>query len=279
MTEPNFQPRLRSDGTLDPEPLERMGLDWLTGWMRERLSGRDPWFPLDRRSDEDPEMLIVGLLRSLGSGHPLSALLGSAARRLLDEAGSETPYLGPLLRLCQQAVLPATGPWFTSELERLARQPDDFAARWPGRDLTNEILLAALRQSPGWPGNPARPAWEALLARPESATHALSALGTSLEQQASHLAPWWEACPEEERELELSQLIFEALTTEGEATARDILKQAPSLPADLRQAIDQELRANGARPLFASQARRSASGLNSLKEAGFRREHLLATAA
>lgn len=128
-----------------------------------------------------------------------------------------------------------------------------------------------------WPGNPARPAWEALLTRPESATHALSALGTSLEQQASHLTKWWRACPPEERELELRQLVFEALTTEGEPTARDILGRVSGLPADLRHAIDRELQTNGARPL-APRERRSSSGLNSLKEAGFRREHLLRAA-
>lgn len=145
MTEPIFQPRLQEDGSLDPEPLERMGLDWLTGWMRERLSGRDPWFPIDRRSDEDPDLLIVGLLRRIGSGHPFAALLGSAARRLLEEASAESPFLHSLLRLCQQVALPATSPWFTTELERLAQSPEDSAVRWPESTLTDEILFAALR--------------------------------------------------------------------------------------------------------------------------------------
>jgi hypothetical protein len=279
MTEPVFQPRLRADGSLDPECLERMGPDWLTGWMRDRLGGRDPWFPLDRRSDEAPETLIVGLVRSLGSGHPLVPLLARAARNLLDEAGAVAPspplYLPSLLRLCQQVALPATASWFTAELAMLANRPDVFAVRWPDPDLIDEILFAALRQSPGWPGSPARPAWEVLLERPESATFALSALGSSLEQQVPHLAAWWKACPREERDLELSQLVFEALTTEGEDTLRSVLAQTPSLPRDLQRAIDRELRAHGAKPAFAGAKRRTKSVWDPLKDSGLRREILL----
>jgi hypothetical protein len=255
VSEPLFQPRLLADGRLDPECLELMSPDWLTGWMRERFSGRDPWFPLDRRSDEDPETLIVGLLRDLGSGHPLVPLLGRVARRLLDEAAATAPalppYLRPLLRLCQQTALPATAAWFAAELETLAERPETFGSRWPERELADEILFAALRQAPGWPGSPARPAWEALLTQPETTTFALAALGTSLQQQISHLAVWWEACPQEERETELSQLIFAAVSAEGPDQARDILSKAHSLPPELRHVIDLELQANGARPVFA----------------------------
>jgi hypothetical protein len=283
MTELVFQPRLRADGSLDPECLERMGPDWLTDWMRERLSGNDPWFPIDRRSDEDPETLIVGLLRGIGSAHPLVPLWGRAARRLLEEseaAGPHPPvFFRSLLRLCQQVALPATGAWFTKELETLAERPDDFAVRWPDSDLTAEILFAALRQSPGWPGTPARSAWEALLSRPESTTFALSALGTSLQEQASHLAVWWQTCPEEERDLELSQVIVEALAAEGEDELRQVLSQAPSLPSDLQEAVDRELRSHGARPLFASVNRRSQSVLRSLEGSGLRREFLVKDAA
>ena len=252
MTEPLFEPRLLTDGSLDPDSLERMGPDRLTDWMRNRLGGRDPWFPLDRRSDEDPEMIYVGLLRGIGSGHPLVPLLGRAARRLLDEAAaaapSSPPWFRPLLRLCQQAALPATGAWFAAELERLAEKPESFASRWPERDLAGEILFAALRQSPGWPGSPARPAWEALLARPETTTFALSALGTSLQQQVAHLRAWWEACPQEERDLELSQLIFEALTAEGAEAARGSHTGRSSLSSGV---------ANGHRPGVAGPRRTS----------------------
>ncbi|MFY9824723.1 MAG: hypothetical protein WAM82_25320 [Thermoanaerobaculia bacterium] len=254
MSEPVFQPSRRADGTLDPECLERMGPDWLTGWMRERLSGRDPWFPLDRRSDEDPESFIVGLLRGLGTGHPLVPLLGRVARRLLEEAeaaaAAPPAYLRPLLRLCQQTALPATAAWFAAELETLAAKPETFASRWPERALADEILFAALRQSPGWLGSPARQAWETLLTRPETTTFALSALGTSLQEQVSHIAVWWEACPKEEREMELSQLIFAAVTAEGPDEARDVLAHASSFPPELRHAIDRELQANGVRPVF-----------------------------
>lgn len=272
MTEPLFQPRLREDGSLDSEPLEHMGLDWLTDWMRERLSGHDPWLPIDRRSDEDPDLLIVGLLRRIGSGHPLAALLGSAARRLLEEANSESPYLRSLLRLCQQIALPATSPWFTCELERLAQSPKDFT------DLTNEILFAALRQAPGWPGSPSRPFWEKLLVRPQSATLALAAFGTSLEQQASHLAAWWRVCPREDRDLELSQLIFRALTIDGEEKVRIILSVS-SIPVDLQQAIDWELEANGARPLFSHPGQRPAPNQSIWENSGLARQYVLKNVA
>lgn len=283
MTEPIFEPRRRADGTLDPECLEQMGPDWLTGWMRERLSGRDPWFPLDRRSDEDPESFIVGLLRGLGLGHPLVPLLGRAALRLLEEAAAAAPsppsFLRSLLRLCQQTALPATAAWFAAELETLAARPEIFASRWPERALADEILFGALRQSPGWPGSPARPAWETLLAQPETTTFALSALGTSFQEQVSHLAVWWEACPQDEREIELSQLIFAAVNAEGPDEARDVLAQARSFPPELRHAIDRELQANGARPVFTVRARRSPRGSSLQANPGFDRPYLLPNAA
>jgi hypothetical protein len=273
MIEPQFEPRLREDGTLDPEPLARMGLEWLTGWMRDRLGGRDPWFPIDRRSDEDPEVLLVGLVRTLGSGHPLSVLLGQAARKLLEEAGPESPFLRSLLRLCQQAPLPETEPWFTARLKTLADHPEEFHSLWPEGALVQEILFAALRQSPGRPGNPARPEWEKLLTRPETATHAFTALGSSLEQQASHLVDWWQACPPEDRGLELSQILFEGLA-EGEDKLQDAFGRIPSLPAELREAINRELRDQGARSLPASDppTRRQR---DPLKNAGYQREFLL----
>jgi hypothetical protein len=278
MTELTFEPRLRADGILDPESLERVGLVAVTDWMRERLSGRDPWVPIDRRSDEDPEALIVATLRGLGSGHPVSSLLARAARQLLEEASAASPvppaYFRPLLRLCQQTALPATASWFVAEITSFAEQPEEFVARWPEDRFRNEILFAALRQSPGWPGSPSRSAWETLLSRPESATQALSTLGTSLEQQAAHLAVWWRACPPDDRDLELSQLIFEALTTEGEESVRIGLSRVNDLPPDLQSAINRELRANGARSLFASAERRASRIPNSLKNAGLKREYM-----
>jgi hypothetical protein len=279
MTEPVFEPRLRPDGTLDPECLERMGPDWLANWIRDRLSGHDPWFPIGRRSDEDPESLIVGLLRNLGLGHPLVPLAGQAVLHLLSQAGTVAPstpvYFRPLLRLCQQVALPPTAPWFLQELKSLTEQPEGFATRWPEEGLVNEILFAALRQAPGRPGSPARVYWESLLNRPESTTLALSALGTSLQEQVTHLATWWGVCPREERELELSQLVFEALT-EGEEETRAILGEAPSLPPDLRVAIDRELHAQGIRPVFGTPRRAAKNSSKILKDAGLRREYLLA---
>jgi hypothetical protein len=250
MTEPVFQPRLLADGSLDPECLERMGPDWLTHWMRQRLSGQDPWFPIDRCLDEDPEALIVGLVRGLGSDHPLVPLLGRGTRRLLDETSAEPPqphsYLRPLLRLCQQVALPETGAWFTAELETLAERPEVFAARWPEQGLTEEILFAALRQSPGWPGSSARRAWESLLTRPESTTFALSALGISFHQTVAHLGVWWRTCPLKERDLEFSQLISEALATEGSTGVKAAFgKNSSSFPPDLQDVIARELQAHG----------------------------------
>jgi hypothetical protein len=196
---------------------------------------------------------------------------------LLAQAGTMAPstpaYFRPLLRLCQQVALPPTAPWFLQELKSLAEQPESFAARWLEEGLSNEIFFAALRQAPGRPGSPARAHWESLLNLPESTTLALSALGTSMQEQVSHLATWWSACPHEERELELSQLIFEALT-EGEEEARAILGNA-SLPSDLRVAIDRELEAQGSRPVFSSSKRASRQS-NFLNDAGLRREYLLA---
>jgi len=256
MKEIPFEPHLHADGTLDPTCLERMGPEWVASWMRERLSGRDRYFPLDRRTDEDPETLISGWVRSLGSGHPLSILLSRAARLLLEEARSAAPavpdFLSPLLHLCQQVALPETTGWFLAELTVAAERPQELAARWPERRQRDEILFAALRQAPGWPGSPARPAWQGLLSQPESTTFALSALGSSLEQQLPYLAIWWRTCPPEEREIELEQFVFEAWSTGGQSGVRELLQKARNLPPDLQAAIDQKLQSLGANAFFAS---------------------------
>lgn len=278
MMEIPFEPRLRADGTLDPACLERMGPDWLADWMRERLSGRDRYFPLDRRADEDPDALIAGWVRSLGSGHPLSVLLAQAARRLLDEARAVTPgvvdFLAPLLHLCQQVSLPAATGWFLEELSVAADRPQEFAARWPERRQRDEILFAALRQAPGWPGAPAQSVWQKLLARPESTTLALSALGSSLEQQLPHLARWWQTCPVAERELELEQFVVEALAGEGQRGVRALLRQAGTLPLDLQMGIDRKLRGLGAKAFFASASDQPTIPAALFRNAGWQRKYL-----
>ena len=116
-----------ADGNLDADALADLGESWILSWLRERLAGKDPYSPLDRRYDEDPDAKVVDLLRSAGPLHPASRSIGRASLRLLMEAAkrpAEPPaFLASLLRVCQQVRLPDTEPWFFAFVDKLAEDP------------------------------------------------------------------------------------------------------------------------------------------------------------
>jgi hypothetical protein len=238
-------PRIAADGRLDADALADMGERWILSWLRERLAGNDPYCPLDRRIDEDPDAKVVALVRSAGPLHRASRSIGLASLRLLDEAAkqpAEPPtYFVSLLRVCQRVMLSGVEPWFSAFVSELAGHPQETEAKW-GRGPTHEILYAAIQQLRGMRGSQVHASWQQLLTYPEYTTHALIALSPSFKEEMEHLAAWWEACPPGDRRQELRQGITRAWKLEGTERLREILTgKWSALPANLRGTINQIL--------------------------------------
>ncbi len=219
-----------------------MGERWVLGWLRARLEGQDPYLPLDRRSDEDPEARVVGLLRSAGPLDPASRMIGRASHRLLSEAsdsGQEPPpFLGPLLRLCQQVQVPDTEAWFIRFVQDLAADPAAMETRW-GKALLSELVYAAIQQARATPSTAIHAAWEQLLGLRPYSTQALIALASSFEIEGGYLARWWSVCLPQERARELRHRLSRAAKLEGSQHVREILlARWPSLPSALQTAIN-----------------------------------------
>jgi hypothetical protein len=237
-----FVPLEGPDGTLDPGCLEGMGERWVLNWLRERLSGSDPYLPLDLRSGEDPDARVVGLLRSAGPLHPASRSIGRASAHLLAESEqhpSEPPaYFSSLLRLSQQVRLPDAEAWFGAFVGDLAQNPGRVEALW-GADSVQQMVYASIRQVRGEPGSAIHSAWLRLLTSPRYSTMALLALSPSFEVEVKHLATWWNACPASERPRELRQRIGRAVKLLGDSQVRELLLGTwTTFPASLRSAVN-----------------------------------------
>lgn len=274
MSLPEFRPRYREDGSLDPQCLEEMGRYWLRSWLERRLSGLDPYFSIDKRRDEDPASWVVQILRDAGTAHPLVASLSYVALEMLEEArksAAEPPlYFSSLLSICQQVYLSQTSPWFNEELAGLSKDPDAVEARWGGFDAVKEIVYAAMVQVPANLRNASHGSWLSLLWVPRYSTLALLGLGHSFEQMAPYLGIWWGTCPAEDRQHELGRLLFMALKDPGEERMRSVLRsESVDWPQDFREAINVALRSNGARELFSDHGQ---------DQEERRKEHFLAVA-
>ncbi len=249
MTLESFTPTLREDGTFDPDCLERAGLRWVTAWLKGRLSGKDPYFPVDRRGGEDPEALVITILRGAGTAHPATDLIARALLALLDEARAGAPdippYLKPALRICQQVRLPQASSWFTEELKALADESEAVEARW-GEKIVREILYAASLQAPGLTQAASHESWWSLLSIPRYATLAWVGLGQSFPQRMSYIVDWWNACPAAKRNAEIDHVIFMGLKTEGDEEARLVVKSVSAQwPHDLKSAVDEAFEKHG----------------------------------
>ncbi len=283
MKKPKFRPIIRKDGNLDLECFQRAGTRFVKDWLRERLSNRDPYFPIDKRSAEDPEALVVGLIRDGGTQHPSTRLIARAVKELLTESRSLAPtlpgYFRSLLRLCQQVPLPETSSWFVEELRLLVENPVKTESNWGANEIFDGILDAAIVQAPGLPQSASYLLWKELLTRPQYCTAALLALGSSFELRLAHMRAWWRNCPLDERETELRQIVYEGVRTEGKENVRAMLLSARQLlPDDLQRALDETLRLLGIAVVFdAPQLRRTFEGghICAIRNAGLRREHVL----
>ena len=255
MKQKEFKLAFRADGTIDPECIEQAGLRWVKTWLVRRLSGDDPFVPLDKRGDEDPDALVVGLLRDAGLAHSASSLISKAVLSFLDQSANSAPnvpqFFGNTLRLCQQVRMPETSTWFTDQLAKIAKVPAREGKRWGGVERIKEIIFTAAVQSPGLPSAASKKAWQALIKVPQYSTLALAGLCRSFEGQVAYMKFWWRTCLAEERELELNQMLFTALKTESEKVVLAILKShGGSFPTDLKEAINRALRENGSRVAF-----------------------------
>jgi hypothetical protein len=278
-----FRPTVRDDGSLDPGCLERAGARFVKDWLRDRLGERDPYFPIDTRSGEDPEALVVGLVRDAGTHDAATRLISRAAKDLLSEGRALAPavpfYFMPLLRLCQQVLLPETSGWFVEELRRLVEHPGESEAKWGNQEDIEQIVYAALIQAPGLPQSASHLLWRTLLERAAYCTVALLALGSSFELRLTHMRTWWRTCISEERDREVRQIIYEALRNEGEDRVRNALISATeTLSNDLQSALDAALRANGMGVVFARQQpqpSRDGGHIFAIQNAALRREFIL----
>jgi hypothetical protein len=225
------QPKPRwKDGRIDAEWLAGAGVAFMAEWLEARLSGRDPYVPLDPRVDEDPEELFVALVREVGLHHAAADLVGRAALRLLDRARAAAPevpaYFGSLMRLCQRVRLPQTSAWFVEPLDALSRGAEQSEQAWGGHEVTEPFAFAAAVQAPGHVDAASRASWERLLRQPRYATIAFMALSTTFTDRAQHLDAWWAHCDAADRARELDYMLEAAVRDEGEARVRETLRSA-----------------------------------------------------
>ncbi|HTG31668.1 MAG TPA: hypothetical protein VLB76_01960 [Thermoanaerobaculia bacterium] len=249
-----FIPRLRDNGEVDLSCLEGMGDEWIWNWLKSRLSGDDPHFPIDPRVGEDPEALVVGLLREAGERSGLWRTIARAVRYLLYEASDVIPevppFFGPALRICQRCRFTEVEGWFVETLRRLAENSDPLERAW-GERLVKEITYAAVLQIPGIPTSPARQAWLHLFEDPRYTTIALRGLGASFSQRLSYLPQWWQICARGDREKQVDNMIFTALKVHSFQEICPLLQsQQYRFPYELEVAINDALERYGAARVF-----------------------------
>lgn len=263
-------PRSRDNGEADPSSFEGLGDDWIWNWLKSRLSGDDPYFPIDPRVDEDPEALVVGLLREAGERSRLWRSIARAVRYLLYAASDVVPevpsFFARALRICQRCRFTEVEGWFVEALELLAESSDRMEQVW-GERLVKEITYAAVLQIPGIPTSPARQAWLHLFENPRYTTIALRGLGASFSQRLSYLPQWWQICPRDDRKKQIDNMIFAALKAHSFQELRPLLqdqRQRYRFPYELEVAIDEALERYGASRVF----RISGPHLRSILNAG-----------
>lgn len=258
MTElPKGSEQLWAEGGLNAAFFEQVGTDWISQWLRTRLSGADAFAPLDKRTDEDPEAIIVSFIRQVGSRSPGAVSIGQAVVRLLDDCSPPDafpPYFKSLLRLCQRVVIPITNSWFSEQLIVAAENLDNYRERW--LISTNEILYAAAQQAPGYVGSATRDSWLTLLRHPDATTVAWYALARTVADRIQHLASWWSTAPDEEIQHELRYLLFTGLRDNEPDEFLNLIEHTGSAwPQSLREAIDRELKQLGTVPIFETTSR------------------------
>jgi hypothetical protein len=223
--------------------LESASVEDTVSWLRKRASGIDSLFPLDAKAGEDPERVLIALVRDLGLRHPATERLGLALLRVLTKHTEDKELTQLALRLCQRQFLPYTSRWFLAELSRLTR------AGKPSRHDV-EIALAAIIQAPPLVAG-AREYWVLLLKVPIFSTIALNALNQGWHDALRYLPDWWSAAPPKTRDIELRQLIASIVRENGANVALpEISRVGSSWPQPLRDAVDRALATNSLQRIF-----------------------------
>jgi len=251
----SIQPQFKDDRTVSLSSFETSGDRSIHLWLKQRLEGHDRYFPIDIRVGEDPDRLVLSILRDAGPGHPVSKSIARCLLTLLDEARTAAPQVPPffenLLRICQQEKLSTLSPWFTEEVRYIADDPSKARGRWGQGSAVEEILHAAVLQAPGLKTAATRDSWLKLLGQPRYSTIALHGLEQLLPQRLPLLNEWWEKCPEGERYKELDEMIFTGLKMHGAEELRSFLASPENnFAEDLREAINDALLQNGSMEVF-----------------------------
>jgi hypothetical protein len=248
-----FRPVFNSDGKLDTSSLTRAGEENIIEWLRNRFAGADPYFPLDRRSDEDPDALIVAILRQVGVGHPVSDIISGAVVKILKEC-QKAILDGPLppdevvftvfrtaLHFCEQLVLPLTAQWFMDEISMLAQNPH----RWRSERISRDILYAAIQQAHARLYSSEK-SWLNLLNQPEYSTFALLGLEFLFSSKLPHLETWWHTVSDSERHAELGSLVTDGLRRGDDPTTISIAlrEYGQNWPYELKEALNNALAEN-----------------------------------
>lgn len=272
-----FEPRLKEDGSLDPNSLIESGAPAVGEWLRLRLSGTDAFFPIDARTDEDPASGLAQFIAHWGLGHPAAEMLAKAVATLLNDASKALPtvatFAAQLLYLLQLVAIPRTQRWFLNVLHAAVDHNPDRFGGWEHTGLGSQLLFAAVRQVPVVTYPRAKPAWEKLLVRADAAPIALSALSRNIEDRLHYLPRWFATVPQEDRDRDLSSLVFQGLTERGTSGLVEVLRARESnFSPDLRDAIDRACYVEFGQSAF-RQPPPCGVGYLAIAGAGFRREY------
>ena len=251
----SIQPQYNSDRTVSLSSFESSGDRAICLWLKHRLEGHDRYFPIDSRVGEDPDRLVLSILRDAGPGHRVSASIARGMEVLLDEARNAAPqvpaFFRTLLRICQQEGIALLSSWFTEEVQYIADNPSKAQDRWGQERTVEEILHAAVLQAPGLQTAATRDSWLRLLARSRYSTIALYGLGRLLPDRLPYLDEWWKNCPAKERKRDLDEMIFMGLKIERAERLRYYLAfYGKAFDEDLREAIDSALMKNNSTEVF-----------------------------
>jgi hypothetical protein len=227
-------------GRLDVRALEQdLSEELLRQWLRDRLRGRDPYWPVDHDNLETPEQVFIDLWHRASPGSMFRELLGRVCRELLQEAWASrrrARWHAPLLSLVAAIQPPHCAGILNSIVSSIASATDHTDTKTDRR-----WLFAAAAYRPPQPE--LVPVWRDLLQHPEYGTVAYRALARDPELGISFLPAYWSALPEEHRSL-LFERAVQRIAGEVEQPLERLRHRAEldGWTTSVRSAVDAALR-------------------------------------
>lgn len=226
--------------------LLRSGLPELQLWIASRLIGEDRVFPLDSRSDEDPDALFVWLVQTKGYGDGAVDRLTTAMAAMLDSCsvgqGVLPPWLPPFLRMCERIRFPRLGEWFLKQLTWMAEPENASWADVDRRSHYTMFLMAAARQLTVLPGGMIEHLWLALLQGGTFGEIPLIGLSSTFQGRIRYLASWWRHAAANDRQNQLRSMMRTARRLErADEIMSEVRAYSLALPRDVIQIISAEL--------------------------------------